>query len=88
MKNNAKIILDINGPQSHFAIYGKKKRKFIYEFKGIEKKHKPIICFCPKKMKDFEKIVKKFFKIDKTGVTSHKYFSYAAQEFIICASKK
>ena len=86
MKPNAKIILDINGSKSHYAIYGKKKEKFLYEFYGIEKKDKPILCFCPDKMKDFEKIVKKFFDIKEKGYALHKYFSYVSHEYIICAS--
>ena len=73
MKPNAKIILDINGSKSHYAIYGKKKEKFLYEFYGIEKKDKPILCFCPDKMKDFEKIVKKL-SLKVSGVTNQKNF--------------
>jgi len=88
MKPNAKIILDINGPKSHFVIYGKKKKKFLHEFSGIEQKHKPILCFCPNKLSDFEKIVKKFFFINEKGQASHNYLNYQSHEYIICASKK
>jgi len=85
MKPNAKIILDVNGSKSHYVTYGKKKRKFLYEFYGIEKKNKPILCFCPDRLQDFEKIVKKFFYIEEKGYSSHKYFSYVSHEYIICA---
>jgi len=86
MKPKAKIILDINGPKSHFAIYGKKKKKFLYEYRGIEKKSNPILCFCPDKLSEFQNIIKKFFYIEESGQTFHKYFSYASHEYIICAS--
>ena len=64
------------------------EKKFLYEFSGIEQKHKPILCFCPNKLSDFEKIVKKFFFINEKGQASHNYLNYQSHEYIICASKK
>ena len=84
MKPKGKIILDINDANSEFSGKNKKIKKDTYIFKGgLEE----FTCYCPKKLRTFENIVKNFFKIVDKGYSGFKLFKRRINEWIICAEK-
>ena len=85
LKPSGKIILDVNDQASDFSGKHNKIGKNIYKAKPIDGFIK---TYCLKTPKDFENIVKKFFKVEDVGFSSHKVVGRTITEFIICASKK
>ena len=88
MKPDAKIITDINGPQSDFARESERLGNDIYVYRGLHKNEQPFECYCPSNAQVFADLVKEHFVIDDVGHTGHKYFHSEIQEFIVCAHKK
>lgn len=87
MKPGAKIIVDINGPNSDFARYAKPLDDDVYETRGHSGNEPPHLSYCPKDAQSFIEIVKPHFIIDDVGYSAHKYFNSEIQEFIICGHK-
>ena len=46
-----------------------------------------IKTYCLKTAKDFETLIKKYFKVKDVGFSSHKVVGRTITEFIICAQK-
>ena len=87
IKNDGKLFLDINGVNSEFAIYSKKLSKELFEYRGRNQESPPIQVVCLESKDSFKQLVKEVFNVDEIGVTSHRFFDYAEEEFIICARK-
>lgn len=87
MKPGAKIIVDINGPDSDFARYAKPLGDDVYETRGHSGNEPPHLSYCPKDAQSFAAIVKPYFLIEDAGYSAHKYFHSEIQEFIICGYK-
>ena len=86
LKPGGKLIIDINGPYSLFQ----KKGKFINEDtyqSYIKNKSQKVFTYCPKNIKIFKKLFKKF-KIDNIGEIKFNYFNFLGHEFIACVRKK
>ena len=80
MKDEAKIILDINGPKSNFASKAKPLGDDIYLYDSI-----PI--YCPDRIEKFVELIEPWFTIDDIGFTHYSYYENEAQEFIVCGHK-
>ena len=87
LKPKAKIIVDINGPESDFARISERLANDIYVHKGFSGKESPFKCYCPPDAKTFASLVAEVFDVDDIGYRSHKYFHSEIQEFIVCAHK-
>ncbi len=87
MKLGAKIIIDINGPESDFARYAQPLGNDLYETKGHLDNEPPHLSYCPQNSQLFAELVQPIFTIDDIGYAAHKYFRSEIQEFIICAHK-
>ncbi|KKU14076.1 MAG: methyltransferase [Parcubacteria group bacterium GW2011_GWC2_45_7] len=87
MKPGAKIIVDINGPQSDFARYAKSIGDNVYETRepGDTVAHR---SYCPPDARTFAELIRPYFNIDDVGYSAHKYLHSEIQEFIICAHKE
>ena len=85
LKPKGKIILDVNDQSSDFSGKHNKIAKNIYVAKPVDGFIK---TYCLKTAKDFENVVKKFFKVDDVGFSSHKVVGRTITEFIICATKR
>ena len=84
LKPGGKLIIDINGPHSL-----SKKGKFINEDtyqSYIKNKSQKVFTYCPKNIKIFKKLFKKF-KIDNIGEIKFNYFNFLGHEFIACVRK-
>lgn len=88
MKPSAKIILDINGPQSDFAKKGHLRGDGVYIYRDSSNPDTPIECYCPSDALSFAALVGNFFVVDDIGYSAHKYFHSEIQEFIVCAHKE
>jgi len=87
IKNHGKLFLDINGINSEFAIYAKKLGKELYEYRGRDQKLDPIEVVCLESTGSFKRFVEKVFLVDEVGVTTHRFFDFAEEEYIVCARK-
>jgi len=87
IKPNGKLFLDINGPNSEFAIFSEKINEDTYIYRGRNKNEDAIQVICPPSKEVFMGMVSKFFQVDEIGVTAHRFFEYAEEEFIACARK-
>lgn len=85
MRPGAKLIVDINGPESDFAHYARPLGHDVYETRGLRGDEPPHRSYCPENAHAFAEIVRPFFSIDDVGYSSHKYFQSEIEEFIICA---
>ena len=86
LKPGGKLIVDINGPESLFKSKGKFINDDTYQ-SYIKNKKQKIYTYCPKNIKVFRKLFKKF-KIDNIGEIKFKYFNFLGHEFIACLKKK
>lgn len=87
IKKKGKLFLDINGPNSEFAVFGDKLEENTYKFSGKKGNDNSFIAFCPKNESIFKAIVEQHFAVDDIGFTAHKFFDYAEHEYIISAQK-
>ena len=87
-KPGAKVVLDINGPESEFAVYGKALGGDVYEYRGIKGDARPIRAYCPASADAFADRVGRRFAVDDVGFTAHRFLQYAEQEYIVCAHKE
>jgi ubiquinone/menaquinone biosynthesis C-methylase UbiE len=87
MKPEAKIIADINGPESIFATFGTAIGNQIYNFGGNKDGLAPFPCYCPDEAEDLAKLMRNHFEVDDIGFAAHRMFDYVEQEFIVCAHK-
>lgn len=84
MKPSAKIIIDINSPNSDFARDSKYLGSDVYlNDAGTENEHP---CYCPEK-DTFVELIDKYFSIDDVGYSAHKLMHSEIHEHIICAHK-
>lgn len=88
MKPKAKIILDINGPESDFARQSEFLGEGVYVYRGSAGKESPIRCYCPSDADAFASQVASHFAVDDIGYSGHRYFQSHIQEFIVCAHKE
>lgn len=88
MKPGAKMITDINGPQSDFARLGEAIGDDVFIYRGFDKQEHPFEAYCPQSGEDFKAIVEKYFRVDDLGFSNHKYLHSEIQEYFICASKE
>ena len=84
MAPKGKIIIDINDHESEFSKGKKQIEKNVFLSKPMENEIK---CFCLENEKDFENLIKDYFKIEDIGYSSHKIFGRRINEWIICATK-
>ncbi len=84
LKIGGKIILDINDQASDFSGKNNKVGKNTYMARPIDNFIK---TYCLKTAKDFEILIKKYFKVKDVGFSSHKVVGRTITEFIICAQK-
>ena len=84
MAPKGKIIIDINDHESEFSEGKKQIEKNVFLSKPMENEIK---CFCLENEKDFENLIKDYFKIEDIGYSSHKIFGRRINEWIICATK-
>lgn len=87
MKPGAKIIADINGPESVFAIRSKPLGDRIFEFSGPKGDKTPFPCYCPATPEEFSHLIAQRFIVDDVGFAAHSFFDYVEQEYIVCAHK-
>lgn len=87
LKPGGKLYLDINGPESEFAVFGTPTGHDIYDFRGKSGQAESRMIYCPKTAEQFAELIKPFFIVDEVGFTAHRFFDYAEQEFIVCARK-
>ena len=87
IKVQGKLFLDINGINSEFAIYAKKLEKELYEYRGKDQNSDAMEVVCLESADNFKQLVSSVFKVDEVGITSHRFFDYAEEEYIICAQK-
>lgn len=85
IKPGGRLFLDANGKNSEFAIFSEKIGDESYIYRGNNKNGNPIEVICFDNMENFSSLVSKVFKVDEVGVTSHRFFDYAEEEFIVCA---
>ena len=81
-----RVFLDINGPESEFAVYADLIDQDTYSFMGRSRNKDPMQVYCPDRA-TFEMITSEFFKIDEIGETTHDLLGFKEQEFIILGSK-
>lgn len=84
LKPGGKLIVDINGMNSEFAIYAKKIGPETYIYRGRSGKDDPMTVICADNKESFVELLRPVFKVEEVGVTSHKFFEYAEEEFIAC----
>jgi len=87
MRPCAKLIIDVNGPNSDFAHYATSRGNDIYETRGPSREEPPHLSYCPRDTQTFVELVKPFLVIDDVGYSAHKYFHSEIHEFTICAHK-
>jgi ubiquinone/menaquinone biosynthesis C-methylase UbiE len=85
LKENGKIILDINDHNSEFSKNKKKVSKDVYLFTDGYKNFR---CYCPDSLKKFVKIISNFFYVEDKGYSSFKLLNRRINEWIVCGSKK
>jgi len=85
LKDDGKLILDINGPEAGFKLKG----KFISEdtYRTQTKAGENIDIYCPKNKDVFSKLFKRFH-IDELGEVKFKYFQFLGHEYVACLRKK
>ena len=79
-----KIILDINDQASDFSGSKNRVSKNIYKARPVDSLIK---TYCLKSAKNFENLIKRYFKIKDVGFSSHRVVGRTITEFIICAEK-
>ena len=84
LKVGGKIILDINDQASDFSGKENKFSKNVFIARPIDGLIK---TYCLKSAKDFENLIKRYFKIKDVGFSSHKVVGRTITEFIICGQK-
>lgn len=87
LKNQGKIIIDINGPEADFASKGRFVSEDTFEY-ILRKNQKPLTCYCPKNEKVFKSFLDEYFNVVDMGKVYFKYFDVENHEFIACAIKK
>jgi ubiquinone/menaquinone biosynthesis C-methylase UbiE len=87
MKPGAKIIADINGPESVFATFGTQASDQIYNYGGGKDGLEAFPCYCPDTPDALTDLMCKYFEIDDVGFAAHKLFDFVEHEFIVCAHK-
>lgn len=85
VRPGGKLFLDINGINSEFAIYSEKIEDETYIYKGRNGKADPMTVICPDNKESFAKLVSDVLNVEEVGITSHKFFEYAEEEYIVCA---
>lgn len=87
LKPGGKLIVDINTPQSDFAmIHAEHIGDYVYMHSGMSGKEVPHPCWCPPG-EDFAETVGQVFEIDTVGYSAHKYFDREINEALVCAHK-
>src|SRR3990167_5209881 len=86
LRVSGRIYLDVNGPNSRFAIAGKSPGGDIYELSNHQDAREVRRVYCPTS-KGFADLVSAYFTIDTVGFSSHQIFNHQEEEFIICARK-
>lgn len=86
MKPGAKAILDVNGPNTDFALDGKLVEDDVYEYSGDDESM-PVLTYCPAEEKTFVQLLEPHFVIDNVGYSGHKYMHSEIYEYIACVSK-
>ena len=84
MKQNSKIIIDINDQNSEFSYNKKQIDKNVFMAGPFEDN---ICCYCMKSENDFIDLIGDYFKVLDSGYSSHKLFGKRINEWIICAEK-
>ncbi len=85
MRPGAKAYLDINGPESMFAVPGKSLGNDVYEYRGRDGQGNPQMIYCPSTQEKFKALVEPYLLVDEVGYHAHQFFECDEQEFIICA---
>ncbi len=85
LKDNGKIIVDVNSTESDFARGSKYLGNDVYEFRGKSGKDSPNPCYCPASMQNFKQLIKQYFTIKDEGYNAYSYFGSEIKEYIICA---
>ncbi len=88
LKNDGKVILDINDQSSEFSKGYKKLKNNVFLFKPNKKGFLPTKCFCLPNLSSFKKIVSKYFYVNDAGYSAHEIFGRRINEWIISATKK
>jgi SAM-dependent methyltransferase len=86
MKPGAKMILDLNGPNSDFSKVAKRIREDIYEYRGQSGTEDPRLCYCPQTEDRFRDLLKGW-TIDDVGFVAFKYLENESFEYIACVRK-
>jgi SAM-dependent methyltransferase len=87
LKPGGKVYMDINGANSEFAIYAEKTGEDLYIYRGRKEKDPPMNVVCLDSKEKFRDLISPIFEIDEVGITTHKFFEYVEEEYIICAHK-
>lgn len=86
MKPGAKMILDLNGPNSDFSKQARLVGEDVYEYRGQSGKEEPRRCYCPQNEERFRGLLKGF-EIDDVGSVAFKYLGNESFEYIACVRK-
>lgn len=87
MKPGGRIIVDVNGAESSFAVFAKPLGDDYFEYRGPNQNQPPFQTWCPDKKEKLAELVSEFFEVEEVGTTAHSFFKYVEQEFIVCARK-
>jgi ubiquinone/menaquinone biosynthesis C-methylase UbiE len=88
MKSNAKMIIDVNGPNSDFSNHATVIDEDVYEYRGLSGTEEPRVCYCPQNEEKFKTLLQELFKIDDMGHSSFQYVGNESFEYIACVRKK
>lgn len=85
MKPGAKLLIDINAPNSEFARNMERRPDDVYMFK--DKDGAAVPTYCPDEQ-GFYKLVGEVFTIRDRGYSAHKYLDREITEYIACCQKE
>ena len=87
LKPDGKLFLDINGVNSEFAIYSEALGDDLFIYKGRSGNNPPMQVVCFDSEEKLRELVENVFVVDETGITTHKFYEFAEEEYIACARK-
>ena len=86
MKPGAKLIADINSPNSDFARGSEQVGDGVYLFRGLSGTDAPVPTYCPSTASEFAALFSAF-RVDDVGYSAYKYGPSEILEYIVCASR-
>lgn len=86
MKPGAKMIVDINGPESDFQLKGRFIAEDTFEYQLRPDQAEPLRCYCPRSKEIFASLFEQF-QVDDLGHVSFSYVGQSSLEFLACVQK-